>query len=143
MQHFQRTFFGCWSLLFLLFAYWQWNDPDPTLWVSIYGFAALMAGTAAAGRFPMPVLITVFFLGLAGFAYMYPGAVGDWIAQEWQQQDLSMKTQRMEEAREAFGLLIVAAVLGLAALIGWRENGQKQKNLHLIKKKSHKIYRGK
>ena len=122
MTTFKRIFFGVWSLLFLLFAYWQWNDPDPLLWISIYGYGALMALLAAMGKHPLPLLLFGVFFGLAGFLYLYPGAIGDWIAQEWQQQDLSMKNQHMEEAREAFGLLIVSGILGIAAFLGWRHN---------------------
>ena len=118
MATFRRIFFGVWGLLFLLFAYWQWNDPDPLLWISIYGGAAVLSFMAASGRFPMPFLGAAVILCLLGAVYYYPGAVGEWVQQEWQQKDLSMKTQSMEEARESFGLLIVAAVLSVAALIG-------------------------
>jgi hypothetical protein len=126
-----RIFFGVWCLLFLLFAYWQWNDPDPLIWIGIYGYAALMCGLAAAGRFLLPLLLAGVLLGIAGFFYMYPGGIGDWIAQEWQQQDLSMKTQHMEEARESFGLLIVALILGVAAWVGWRQQKGRGVAAHL------------
>lgn len=125
MQTFNRIFFGIWALLFMLFAYWQINDPDPLIWISIYGYGALMAALAAMRRYPMPLLAFGFLFGIAGFFYMYPGAVSDWIAQEWQQQDLSMKTQHMEEAREAFGLLIVSLIMGVATFVGWRRRRQR------------------
>ena len=124
---FNRIFFGVWTLLFLLFAFWQWNDPDPLIWISIYGFAALMSAFAAAGRFYQPLLAFGVIFGFAGFLYMYPGAVSEWIAQELQQQDLSMKTQHMEEARESFGLLLVSLIMGVAFYVGWRRTGQKEK----------------
>ncbi|EMR02745.1 transmembrane 220 family protein [Cesiribacter andamanensis] len=125
-----RIFFAVWSLLFLLFAYWQWNDPDPLVWMGIYGYAALMCGLAASGRFWLPLLAAGVLLGVAGFVYMYPGGIGEWIRQEWQQQDLSMKTQQMEEAREAFGLLLVALLMGVAAWIGWRRQRGRRGVLH-------------
>ena len=135
MTTFKRIFFGIWALLFLLFAYWQWNDPDPLLWISIYGYGALMALLAAFGRYHLPLLLFGIFFGLAGFLYLYPGAIGHWIAQEWQQQGLSMKTQHMEEAREAFGLLIVSTILGIATFLGWKLNRQSGLNIKDLKSK--------
>lgn len=132
MKTFNRIFFGIWSLLFLLFAFWQWNDPDPVIWMAIYGYAAIMTVLASIGRYPIPFLTIGFFLGLAGFLYMYPGALNEWIAQEWQQQDLSMKTPHMEEAREAFGLLIVSLILGMAAFFGWWRKNQARKKVKAL-----------
>ena len=116
---FSRVFFALWSLLFLLFAYWQWNDPDPEIWLSIYGFAAVMCALAAFRRFDLPVLFASGLAALIGGLYLFPPSVTDWISQESQQADLSMKTHQMELARESFGLLIVAAILGFAAYRGW------------------------
>lgn len=120
MLWFRRIFFGIWCLLFILFAVVQYNDPDPLVWMSIYGGAAILSGMAAMGRFPMPLLITAAVICFIGFIYYYPDSVSEWIQQEWQQQDLSMKTQNMEEARESFGFLTVAIVLAAAALYDWR-----------------------
>ncbi|UJH90692.1 transmembrane 220 family protein [Antarcticibacterium sp. 1MA-6-2] len=114
-----RIFFAIWSLLFLLFAYWQWNDPDPEVWVSIYFFSALMCVLAAFERFYLPLLIVVAIAAFFGGIYLFPSSVRDWVLQEWQQADLSMKTPDMEVARESFGLFIVSLIIGLAALNGW------------------------
>jgi hypothetical protein len=119
MAQIPRFFFGFCSLMFLLFAYWQWNDPDPVVWISIYCFASVMAALAAFRRYPLPLLLIGVFLSLVGGLYFYPASVSQWIVQEWQQQDLSMKTLDMEEARESFGLLIISVVMGLAAYTGW------------------------
>lgn len=121
MAQIPRFIFGFFSLLFLLFAYWQWNDPDPEMWVSIYGFASIMSALAAFGRYPIPLLLTGAIAGFIGCLYFFPASVSEWVLQEWQQQDLSMKTLDMEEARESFGLLIISVFLGLAAYVGWRK----------------------
>ena len=120
MYTFRRIFFGLWCLLFLLFAYWQLNDPDTEIWVSIYGVAVVLSAMAVVGRFSMPVLFTVIGLCLLGSIYYFPNSVSEWVQQEWQQQDLSMKTLDMEEARESFGLLIIAIVMSVAAFFGWQ-----------------------
>lgn len=122
MLWFRRIFFGIWCLLFILFAVVQYNDPDPLLWMGIYGGAAILSGMAAMGRFPMPLLMAGAVLCFIGFIYYYPDSVSEWIQQEWQQQDLTMKTQNMEEARESFGFLTVAIVMSGAALMGWRSH---------------------
>lgn len=116
-----RIFFGFWTLAFLLFAYWQINDPDPEIWVSLYVYAALMSGLAAAGRYPLIPLLAGAVLCLVGGIYFFPASVSEWVGQEWQQQDLSMKTIDMEEARESFGLLLVSLVTATAAALGWRK----------------------
>lgn len=122
-----RIFFGFWTLAFLLFAYWQFNDPDPEIWVSIYVYAALMSGLAAAGKYPLIPLLTGAVLCLLGGIYLFPASVSEWVSQEWQQQDLSMKTIDMEEARETFGLLLISAVTATAAGLGWHKKKTAEK----------------
>ena len=114
-----RTFFGLWSFLFLFFAYWQVNDPDPEIWMSIYIFAAVMCALAVVERFLVPVLVGAAVAGISCGLYFFPSSVWDWVGQEWQQADLSMKTINMEEARESFGLLIFSAIMLLASYRGW------------------------
>lgn len=112
-------FFGIWSLLFIVSAFLQLNDVDPWLWVSIYLIAAAMSGYAALDRYPLLPLGIITVLCLIGCVYYFPPSVSEWVSLEWQQQDLTMKTMAMEEARESFGLLLIALVLGVALLVGW------------------------
>lgn len=121
-----RIFFGLWSVLFLLFAYWQWNDPDPEIWVVIYGFAAVMCAFAVFNRFFIPVLVFSAIAAFLGGIYYFPDSVILWIQQEWQQADLSMKTVDMEEARESFGLFLVSVLMTLAAYKGWGKKTKRQ-----------------
>jgi hypothetical protein len=39
------------ALLFALFAGFQYNDPDPWLWIGIYGYVAVTGFLAAAGKY--------------------------------------------------------------------------------------------
>lgn len=112
-MRFNQIFFGLWFFLFALFAYWQINDPDPEVWVSVYGVAMIFCLLGFKGIFPKIPLIVVLIVCLMGAVYFYPGGIGDWVAQELAQKDLTMKTTQMEEARETFGLMIVALVLGV------------------------------
>jgi hypothetical protein len=117
---FIKIFFGAWALVFTLFAYWQFNDPDPEVWVSIYTVAVIFCLLGARGVFPKFPLTSVVLICLLGAIYFFPGGVGDWISQEWVQKNLTMKTQQMEENRETFGLLTVALVLSPAVWKSWK-----------------------
>lgn len=121
MKTASSIFFGIWSILFTISAYLQINDPDPFIWVSIYLIAAVMSALAAMHRYPLIPLVLIAVLCLIGSIYYFPPSVSDWIAQEWQQQDLTMKTASMEESRESLGLLLIAVVTGVAIYLGWRK----------------------
>src|SRR5690606_27517266 len=98
-----RIFFGIWSLLFVFSALLQLNDVDPLVWVTIYLVAAVLSAMAAMRIYPMIPLAIAAVLSLIGTIYYFPPSVSEWVAQEWEQQDLTMKTMAMEEARESFG----------------------------------------
>lgn len=116
-----RIFFGIWCLLFVFSAYLQLNDPDPVAWVTIYLVAAIFSAMAAMRIYPMIPLAVAAVLSLVGVIYYFPPSVSEWVAQEWAQQDLTMKTMEMEEARESFGFLLILIVLTLALYMGWRK----------------------
>jgi len=117
---FNKIYFGVWIFIFALFAYWQFNDPDPEIWVSIYAVGVIFSILGTKSIFPKIPLTIVVVACLIGAAYFYPGGIGDWISQEVAQKDLTMKTPQMEEARETFGLLIVALALGPALWKAWK-----------------------
>ncbi|GBF49557.1 hypothetical protein LPTSP4_10710 [Leptospira ryugenii] len=83
--------------IFLLFAYWQLNDPDPYLWFPIYLFVAGMAAYRLKRTIPKKVLFPIVF-AYSGFA-IYHLIIAPYYAIE------------VEEYREGLGLLISAAVL--------------------------------
>lgn len=121
MKTFTKYFFAFWFLAFLLFAYWQINDPDPEIWVSLYLAAALFSVMAFRGKHPLIPLTIGIIACIIGAIYFFPDSVWEWIGFELENKDLSMKTQESEEARETFGLLIVALVMSVSAFIGWRK----------------------
>lgn len=121
MKNFPKYFFSFWSLLFLIFAIVQLNDPDPEVWASVYVVAAIFCGLAVKGKHPLIPLSLVIIACLIGAVYFFPESVSSWVSQEVEQRDLTMKTPEMEEARETFGLLIIAAVLSYSAYLGWQK----------------------
>jgi glucan phosphoethanolaminetransferase (alkaline phosphatase superfamily) len=130
MKKFSGYFFLFWSLLFLLFAFVQLNDPDPEVWASIYVVAAIFSVLAVRGKHPLIPLGLVIVACLVGAVYYFPESVSSWISQEMEQKDLTMKTPQMEEARETFGLLLIALVLSYSAYLGWNKQKNRSYSIH-------------
>jgi hypothetical protein len=121
MKNFPKYFFLFWVFGFSLFAYWQINDPDPEIWVTIYAVAILFSSMAARGKHPLIPLWIAIVACIIGAVYFFPDSVIEWIGFELENKDLTMKTKESEEARETFGLLIVAIVLSVSAYFGWKK----------------------
>ncbi len=106
------NFFIC--LVFVLFAGWQYNDPDPYIWVPIYGFVALEYGLAAFNRcLPYRILLAGTVL-LTIFMLTYIPDLFRWIQMGEPSIVESMKAERpwVELTREGFGLMLCVAFLG-------------------------------
>lgn len=100
------------GLLFVLFAAFQYNDPDPQLWVPIYLVAAIACFLAFAG-IGKPVLYVVIAVGyVIAAVYQWPPRFEGFLFSE-----MGMRSTNIELAREAGGLAICAAVMLLLALL--------------------------
>jgi hypothetical protein len=102
------------ALLFLVFAFLQVNDPDPLLWILIYGNMAVLSILA---MFKMHFKYWVLLSALFFIVYGSILAGGAW--QWWQSPDKSllfddlakMQNIYIEETREFLGLVICLAAL--------------------------------
>jgi len=109
---------GLMALLFAFAAYVNFNDPDAPRWVAIYAAPMLMSAWAAwrPTGYPwyLPALIAVIALTWAGT--IAPRALGKVplgdMFKSWE-----MKDTAIEENREMFGLLIVAAWMIVLAVV--------------------------
>lgn len=101
------------TILFILFALVQINDPDPYIWVPFYLVPAAISFIVSRGRYPFFVLIplAVFYLGFS--LYTFPPSLTQWVIDELSNQSMSMKTMSMEEARESLGAMICFLFLSL------------------------------
>jgi Transmembrane family 220, helix len=96
----------------------QYNDPDPLPWMGIYGAAAVASAWAALRPrgYPWPFPAAVGTVALVWSFFLLPQVVGKVRLAElfasWE-----MKSPRVEVAREAGGLLIVAAWMAVTASI--------------------------
>ena len=104
-------------LLFLFAAAVQFNDPDPAVWIGIYGVAAVVCVLEIRRRAPVWMPVAVALIALVWAGTLYYGArdvpVMSLFA-EWEMRDV-----RVEEAREMYGLAIVAAWMIVIAIVRW------------------------
>ena len=104
------------AVMFLLFAFVQINDPDPLLWIAIYGAMAVICVMAAFNYYIKPLLWVLFAGFVIYMVILFPG-IQEWLAQENKSVlfDEGMKMQHLyiEESREFLGLLICQIVLAM------------------------------
>ena len=101
------------DLIFLLFALVQFNDPDPLIWVLIYGLVAVVAVLTHFVRVPK-ILIQSLILAMVVFALFHIGHFYDWLLGN-DKSDLfgGMIPHRpyLEGTREFLGLLLAVGTL--------------------------------
>lgn len=109
-----RIFYLFTCFVFLLFAAVQYNDPDPYIWVPIYGFVALEFGLAAYNKSLPYALLLAGLAALTIFMLSYLPDLYNWIKMGAPSIVDTMKAERpwVELTREALGLLLCVLFLG-------------------------------
>ncbi len=106
------------AIVFTLFAALQYNDPDPYIWIPIYGYAAILCFQAFRGKFFKNACLAGLLICAAYAVYLFIDKDGvlSW-ARDHEAESLvqTMKATKpwIEESREFGGLLIVIVALGL------------------------------
>lgn len=106
------------ALLFVLFAYFNLNDSDSWLWVSIYLIAAAFCALAAFNHFYPQVTLAymVILLFYAVYLFITKDGVMDWMT-KYNTPSITESMQAtkpyIEKTREFFGLLIAIAALAV------------------------------
>lgn len=101
------------ALLFVLFAYFQLNDPDPLVWILIYGYVATVGFLAFAQKFYQWLLMAGLLLFGGGVLYLLP-SVYEWLANHSEVSllyGMAPDKPYIEESRECGGLLIALLCL--------------------------------
>lgn len=93
--------------VFVLFAGWQYNDPDPLLWITVYLIAAWCSFRAFQGHVNREALVLLALWAVA-WALTSWWQMTAWEGFVSEGEGLTMKTENQELAREACGLGIVA-----------------------------------
>jgi hypothetical protein len=109
-------------LAFTVFAYFNLNDKDSWLWVSIYMIAAVLCLLNVFNvHYPILSLIMIFFyITYALVLFFSKNGVWDWLT-KYKKESLVQSMQAtkpyIEKTREFFGLLIISAALLMNYLI--------------------------
>jgi hypothetical protein len=109
--------------LFLFAVVVQWNDPDPFRWMAIYGAAFCVSlAVAVRGRIPLAIPMLAGLAALLwGFMTMAAGAPATAYGHMFDAWE--MTSASTEQAREATGLLIVAAWMFVVSASQRRRSG--------------------
>ena len=106
-----QTYLGAiFAIVFVLFSYWQLNDPDPILWVPIYGVATYVSIKAFRHKSNSELLIVLFVLSATAGLQIWSEMTA-W--EGFLTDGLSMKTMNQELAREAVGIWIASFSCGI------------------------------
>jgi hypothetical protein len=102
------------AVMFLFFAFLQVNDPDPLIWILIYGSMAVVAVMAMFNVYIKSFLIVLLVI-FVGYSLVYLKGVQEWLRQD-NKSDLFDEVAKMdhlyiEETREFMGLWICILVL--------------------------------
>jgi len=104
--------------LFILFAVLQYNDPDPYLWIPIYGYGAVVCWLAFRGRYYRRACLVgmIGFLAYAIILFFEEDGVWDWLTKH-KAANIAATMQAdkpwIEDTREFFGLVILMVVMGI------------------------------
>lgn len=103
-------------ILFLICAGLQYNDPDPYVWIPLYGYSAVICWLAFRGRYyPRAMLIGIAVYAVyAIYLFFTNDGVVDWFSKHHAENiagAMKAATPWIEDTREFFGLCILAFVL--------------------------------
>lgn len=107
-------------LAFLFSVIVQYNDPDPLVWMGVYGAAMVACILFALGKLPslLPVIVGLIALGwMLSLASQVIGKVG--FSELF--QAFEMKDERVEIGREFGGLLIIVFWMMVLSMTRFRQ----------------------
>ncbi len=107
------------AIVFIAFAVFQYNDPDPYIWMFVYGVTALLCLNAAMGKTFRLGNITVIMFSTIYMVLLIPQMV-EWIVGGMPSIATEMKAEsaHVELVREFFGLLITILTMLFQLRIG-------------------------
>lgn len=112
------------AVLFLVFAFVQINDPDPLIWILIYGAMAVASVMAIFAYYPFRFLLALL-VAYTVYSFTYFDGVVEWLRQDNKaglfDEIAKMEHWYIEEAREFLGLLICIIVLVIYIILARRK----------------------
>ena len=110
------------GFIFLLFAAFQVNDPDPVLWIILYLVPAATSFILTYKYIHTAVLVLMFTVYLVGSIIIFPESPSQWLSIEQETKAFGMKLPGIEEGRESMGLLICSLTFLGYAFYNWRNH---------------------
>ena len=108
------------AVMFLVFAFLQINDPDPFLWIMIYGSMAVVCVMAAFRYYPR-IFLFILLAAFIAYSFVFFPGVKEWFAQADKSvlfDDIAkMQHPYVEESREFLGLWICVIILIIHLLL--------------------------
>lgn len=100
------------AVLFLLFAIVQYNDPDPFVWIAIYGIVAVVCALAAFRKYYNWLILLGLAICFIEIISTIPGLI-EWMNLGMPNIGAAMKaeTPYIESSREFFGLALCIGIL--------------------------------
>lgn len=116
------------SILFLISAGLQYNDPDPYVWMPIYLYGTVLCWLAFRNRYYPKALVAgiIVYAVYAVYLFFANDGVLDWMQKHHAENIAgSMKATNpwIEETREFFGLIILIVVLAVNFFYAKRKRG--------------------
>ena len=110
-MNFKTLFSYVCLFVFLLFAFFQWNDPDPQIWIPLYLIPAVLTVLSHKKRIAVSALFTAALVYTLWGASLFPP--------EWEGVMLNqgMKTLNIELGRESLGLVTAAILLAIQGFL--------------------------
>ncbi len=100
------------AIIFILFAAVQYNDPDPYIWIPIYGAVAVVCILSHQKKYYPPIILAILG-GLSIYWMTYIPSVIQWFKDGMPSIASTMKAETpfVELIREFFGLLLAMLTL--------------------------------
>lgn len=109
-----RVFNFLLALMFLVFAFLQVNDPDPAIWILMYGAMSVVCVIAIFESYNRKLLVALMMLFSVYCYFLWPG-VSEWLQQEDRSvlfdDVMKMDHSYIEKSREFLGLVISIVVV--------------------------------
>ena len=101
------------AMLWLVFVVVQFNDPDPIIWMLMYGLVVVVCAMAAMNKYSKPLILIGIAASLIWAATLFPAVVDYFLNHRSNEilEHMSPDKIFIEEARECFGLILAALVL--------------------------------
>jgi len=109
-----RILNGVFTLLLILFAAVQYNDPDGLFWAVVYGVGVIWCGLAALAPqvyrtlAPFALWMISAASAIAGMVYFWPRTPNFWLQDVWWET---------ETAREGMGMMVLVIALAIAGFV--------------------------